>query len=101
MGKLRSFINKRAKTTIGMTMDMQIKLPRITMIGDLHVYIENHRGILRFTADEIELNVSGGTLLINGEELVIKMLLSEEILIEGMIRSITNQYSTDQSEVKT
>ncbi|WP_067837039.1 sporulation protein YqfC [Amphibacillus sediminis] len=80
--KLKSKVNIPAQHHI-------LNLPRITMIGSIHVYIENHRGLLRFTSNEIELRVTQGLLTISGRHLVIKMLLTEEILIEGEIIAVT------------
>ena len=28
--------------------DVMMDLPRITMIGQIHIYIENHRGLIAF-----------------------------------------------------
>ncbi|WP_017472611.1 sporulation protein YqfC [Amphibacillus jilinensis] len=88
MAYLRSKINQIMKFAKNLPVDMQLKLPRITMIGDIHVYIENHHGILRFTSNEIVLKVTNGLLIVKGHNLVIKMLVTEEILIEGTINAV-------------
>ena len=64
-------------------------LPRITMIGQLHIYIENHRGLIAFTENEIRLQLSKGQLSIQGNAFVIKTILPEEILLEGVITSVS------------
>lgn len=63
-------------------------LPRITMVGQLHIYIENHRGLLAFTDTELRLLLKQGQLLIKGEAFVIKTILPEEILLEGKINQV-------------
>jgi sporulation protein YqfC len=63
-------------------------LPRITMVGQLHIYIENHRGLLTFTDTELRLLLKQGQLLIKGEAFVIKTILPEEILLEGKINQV-------------
>ncbi|MBM7543198.1 sporulation protein YqfC [Amphibacillus cookii] len=88
MAYLRSKINQIMKSAKNLPVDVQLKLPRITMIGDIHVYIENHHGILRFTSNEIVLKVINGLLIVKGNNLVIKMLVTEEILIEGTINEV-------------
>ncbi|TMU85586.1 sporulation protein YqfC [Bacillus sp. BHET2] len=65
--------------------DVMMDLPRITMIGQIHIYIENHRGLLTFTDREVRLLLKQGQLLIKGEQFVIKMILPEEILLQGKI----------------
>ena len=95
MRKLQTIFNKLLKTNTKSMITTQLNLPRITMIGDIHIYVENHRGILRFTSQEIILKVTNGEIKIKGSNLVIKMLLTEEILIEGKIDSLkTNERTT-------
>ncbi|MDL4841502.1 sporulation protein YqfC [Aquibacillus rhizosphaerae] len=68
--------------------DVVLELPRITMIGQLHAYIENHRGLLLFSDNELRLNMGNGYLKITGSNFVLKMMLPEEILLEGTIKEI-------------
>ncbi|WHY76173.1 sporulation protein YqfC [Neobacillus sp. WH10] len=75
--------------------DVMMDLPRITMIGQIHVYIENHRGLLAFTDKELRLLLKQGQLLIKGKTFVIKTILPEEILLEGKIDQVI--YLTDNS----
>lgn len=65
--------------------DVMMDLPRITMIGQIHIYIENHRGLLTFADDEVRLLLKQGQLLIKGEKFVIKIILPEEILLQGKV----------------
>ncbi|CQR46885.1 YabP family protein [Paraliobacillus sp. PM-2] len=68
--------------------DIVLELPRITTIGQFHAYIENHRGLITFKDEEIQLKMTKGILQITGNNFVIKTLLPEEILIEGTISAI-------------
>ncbi|OEH93737.1 sporulation protein YqfC [Bacillus solimangrovi] len=69
--------------------DVVMDLPRITMIGQLHIYIENHRGLLVFSDNELRLSLKQGQLLIKGQNFVLKTMLPEEILLEGKIDEVT------------
>ena len=68
--------------------DVMMDLPRVTMIGQLHIYIENHKGLLLFTDSELRLLLKQGQLLIIGNSFVIKTILPEEILLEGKIEEV-------------
>ncbi|WP_226036941.1 sporulation protein YqfC [Aquibacillus saliphilus] len=68
--------------------DVILELPRITTIGQLHAYIENHKGLLLFSDNELRLNMQYGYLKISGKDFVLKMMLPEEILLEGTISEI-------------
>ena len=100
MRKLQAMFKKLKASKLNMMIDSHLNLPRITMIGDIHVYIENHRGIIRFTSDEVILKVSNGQLRIKGSELVIKMLLTTEILVEGKINDLEMEQTSAKVEGK-
>ncbi len=68
--------------------DVMMDLPRITMIGQIHIYIENHKGLLAFSDREIRLLLKQGQLLVKGKSFVIKTILPEEILLEGKIDEV-------------
>lgn len=70
--------------------DVVMDIPRITMIGQFHLYIENHDGLLSFAADEIRvlLKHNHGQIVIKGENFVIKTILPEELLLEGTIETV-------------
>ncbi len=59
------------------------------MIGQIHIYIENHKGLLLFSDDEVRILLKQGQLLIKGKGFVIKMILPEELLLEGKIIEVT------------
>jgi sporulation protein YqfC len=82
--RVRSWMAK----TMDLPQDVMMDLPRITMIGQIHIYIENHRGLLTFTDKELRLLLKQGQLLIKGKAFVIKTILPEEILLEGKIDQV-------------
>ncbi|WP_042355010.1 sporulation protein YqfC [Bacillus rubiinfantis] len=82
--RIRSWITKN----MDLPQDVMMDLPRVTMIGQIHIYIENHRGLLAFTDKELRLLLKQGQLLIKGKSFVIKTILPEEILLEGKIDQV-------------
>lgn len=81
---VRSWVTKN----MDLPHDVMMDLPRITMVGQIHIYIENHRGLLTFTDKEIRLLLKQGQLLVKGKAFVIKTILPEEILLEGKIDQV-------------
>lgn len=75
--------------TMRLPQDVMMDLPRITMIGQIHIYIENHRGLLTFSDQEVRSLLKQGQLLIKGKSFVIKTILPEEILLEGKIDAVS------------
>jgi sporulation protein YqfC len=68
--------------------DVMMDFPRITMVGQLHIYIENHRGLLTFSDREVRVLLSQGQLLVKGEGFVIKTMWPEELILEGKIEQV-------------
>lgn len=65
--------------------DVILELPRITMIGQIHVYVENHQGLELFSESELKLKAPKGYIQILGTSFVLKMMYPTEILLEGTI----------------
>ncbi|REJ27714.1 sporulation protein YqfC [Caldibacillus debilis] len=82
--RLRKWIAKQ----LDLPEDVMMNLPRLTMVGQIHLYIENHRGLLSFSDSEIRVRLIRGQLLVKGSSLVIKAILPEELLLEGMIEHV-------------
>lgn len=89
MRRLNNMVRRWMTDTMELPADVTMDLPRITMIGQLHIYIENHRGVLRFSNNELRLLLEQGQLLIKGDNFVIKTILPEELLLEGRIDQVS------------
>lgn len=64
-------------------------LPRLELVGDRELRVENHKGILAYGREEI--HISGGVCLIKvaGQELELRAMTGLELLITGKISQIT------------
>ncbi len=82
--RIKKWVTEQMQLPADVTMD----LPRITMIGQLHIYIENHRGVLQFSNKELRLLLKEGQLLVTGDQFVLKTILPEELLLEGRIDKV-------------
>jgi sporulation protein YqfC len=88
MTKLRGRMKHWFTKQFQLPEDVMLELPRITMVGQIHAYIENHRGLVAFTDKEIILKMHKGFVRIKGEKLVLKTMVKEEIIVEGNIHDI-------------
>ena len=68
--------------------DIMLGLPKITMIGQIEIHIENHKGIIEYSKEIIRINTSEGVLKITGKSMDIKNIITEEVVIIGEIISI-------------
>lgn len=68
--------------------DVTLDLPRVLLIGALRLFVENHRGLISFAPDRVEIAVAGGELEVAGEGLSIGTVTGEAISIQGRIRAL-------------
>ena len=63
-------------------------LPRLELVGDGELRMENHKGILAYGADEI--HVSGGKLVVkvHGTGLELRSMNASQLLITGDIHGV-------------
>ncbi|MDI6617419.1 MAG: sporulation protein YqfC [Clostridiales bacterium] len=83
-GKLR----ERFAEILELPEDIVMNIPRVTIVGNSEIDIENHRGLIEYSSQTIRINTSIGIYKITGLNLEIKNILAEEIVITGQIENI-------------
>jgi sporulation protein YqfC len=68
--------------------DLVLDLPRIVIIGQRELHLENHKGIIEYGDSCIKINLARGLLEIKGEGLEIKLIMQDEVSIIGIINSL-------------
>ena len=63
-------------------------LPVVTITGCNRLQIENYKGILEYNEDKIRIKTKNGVLKIEGRQLMLNHLSSEDVLLTGTISSI-------------
>lgn len=65
--------------------ELAMDLPRVTLIGNIKLSVENHKGIIDYSEEAIRLRVNDGFLTAKGHQLVLKNISAEEVLLQGEI----------------
>lgn len=68
--------------------ELLCNLPRITLIGDIQMLLENYGGIIEYNDQLLRLKIKEGEVVVTGKNLKIKNFLYNELLIEGNIISV-------------
>ncbi|NMA94872.1 MAG: sporulation protein YqfC [Clostridiales bacterium] len=68
--------------------EITLDLPKISLIGNIQCLIENHRGIIEYSKERIRVNSSMGVIRIDGEDMNLRNIASDDIIIIGHIESI-------------
>lgn len=75
-------------TIVDLPKDIILDLPRITMVGNLQLVIENHRGILEFEGQEVRIMLEHGNIRIKGDNLTLRSIQVDEIVVDGSIKEL-------------
>lgn len=80
---------ERTAEVLDLPADALAGLPRLELVGDGELRVENHKGILAYGREEI--HVSGGVYLIKiaGQDLELRAMTGLELLITGKISQIS------------
>ncbi|KKO51523.1 sporulation protein YqfC [Paenibacillus sp. DMB20] len=88
MSRISRKLQKFTQEMLDLPQDLLFDLPRLTLIGNQELHIENHRGVLHFSAEKLVLSLAQGALEITGAGLSIRAIQSSEVTIEGRIHHI-------------
>ncbi len=72
--------------------EVVMDLPRMSMVGNVQIYLENHRGVIAYSENQVRVGVNNGEIIIKGQNLQIKNLLAEELLIKGIIEGVEYEF---------
>lgn len=80
---------ERTAEVFDLPADAVAGVPKLELVGDGELRVENHKGILAYGREEI--HISGGIFLIKvmGRELELRAMTGLELLITGKITQIT------------
>ncbi|MDN5277117.1 MAG: hypothetical protein PWR01_1082 [Clostridiales bacterium] len=83
---------QEVKTTVSemfeLPKDIMLNLPRISMIGNNQMLVENHRGVIEYTPQKIRINSTIGVIRINGQDMDLKNIAADDIMITGVIKLV-------------
>lgn len=78
----------RVARALDMPLDVICDVPRIELMGNSSVNIENFRGILDYSEKCIKINTTVGIVEINGEDILIESITDESIMLKGEFTGI-------------
>ncbi|GCD09091.1 sporulation protein YqfC [Clostridium tagluense] len=82
----------RTKETIANKLDLPrdilLDLPKITILADNEINIENHKGIVIFEEEEIKINSNVGPISIYGNSFKILFIGGNTITLSGNFKSV-------------
>jgi sporulation protein YqfC len=87
-GTGRKTIREKFIELLELPKELVLNTPRLTMVGNSDLMVENHKGIVEFGDKGVKIITGTGIIKITGFGLLIKEITSEDIIISGSIDSI-------------
>lgn len=81
-------VKEAVATVFELPREVILDLPRLTLIGNLQLTVENHRGLMEYTPERICIAVHAGRLEITGQGLRIGSVYREELIVTGRIEAV-------------
>lgn len=87
-GSLRARLGAGILRRLELPPDVLIDLPRLTLVGNLQLTVENHKGLTQFAPNVLGIATRTGRIHIHGDELEIANIGADEIRVLGRIASL-------------
>jgi len=68
--------------------DAAAGLPRITLTGRKRIAVENHRGLLSYSTERVELSGGRIRVCVTGSDLYLRVMRKDAVVITGEIFSV-------------
>ena len=86
--KAKRVLPKKIVKTLDIPEDVIFSCPRITLMANTQIRIENYKSILEYEREKITLCAKDMLIGISGDKLDIEVITDDEVLIDGEILSI-------------
>lgn len=81
----RGRLGERVAEVLELPREVVFHVPRLVMVGNLHLTIENHRGVVEFGQDRLVVGLGEGQVTVEGEDLAIVRIGREEMAVAGRV----------------
>lgn len=78
-------IDRQFSQMLDLPAEVVLDLPKINLIGNIEVRIDNHKGIRQYEEGQVIINCRDGVLVVEGKELMLKNISRDELCIAGTI----------------
>ena len=78
----------RALRRLNLPEEVDLSVPKCTLVGRNNLLVENHAGIRAYDATEVLLSTKEGTLRVTGDALVLREFGGEHVEIRGKVNGV-------------
>lgn len=84
-------IKKGIAQKLDLPTDIVLNLPKISIVGNNEITIENHKGIILFETKQVKINSGVGLISIQGSNFEILFMGGNTITISGKFKTVEYQ----------
>lgn len=84
----KRLLKEKFVETTDMPKEVALNLPKMTLIGNTDLHIENIKGVIEYTDDLVRINSTVGIIKLTGSAFKIMDISSEEVFVYGRIKCI-------------
>jgi sporulation protein YqfC len=88
INSLQDRLKTRMAEMLELPEDIVLNIPRIRIVGNNEVLVENHEGVQDYSPQCIRIRTPQGDLAVTGSCLIIKYIASDDVLIKGFIEKV-------------
>jgi len=87
VGELRK-IKESITSFLSLPKEIALDLPLLTATGRNEVTIENYKNLIEFTETKIRIRTRDGAMTIEGQNLKLRQITTENVLVSGLVSKI-------------
>lgn len=80
---------ERLAKSLDIPEDVIVNIPKITIVGNNEILIENHKGIKYFQQDVIKINSKIGEIILEGDKINIVYMSKTTIVLNGNFKGVS------------
>lgn len=86
--KNKSNFKEKLSDVLEIPKELILNVPRITVLGNKQLIIENYKGIIEYEENKIRIKTSEGTIKLSGVKMTIKEITTDDLMVNGEILTI-------------
>lgn len=96
--ELKKGIREKIAEMTDIPKDFMMNLPRVTILGNREIYVDNYKGLLQYSQNIISLATTNKIIIIKGEGLLITRIVENAIFVGGNILSVEYASKNNKNE---
>ena len=81
-------IAEKISAKLELTPDITLGQPKISIVANSELWVENYRGIIEYTPEQVRINTKMFVIKISGTNLKINHITGDDIIVYGRITVI-------------